>query len=145
MGREAVKSFVSLDLPFIEPVCGLIDPSRVRNRNLSALAAVFLFMNFPQVTAEEPIFPRPEEPAQPEECQAYQAENDNGQNDRNPQAGNKRGAGVGVHSEINGIGKELSIHSQRVLFKYGFILGLLIGIITGIYIFFPKFARRFLR
>ena len=62
-----------------------------------------------------------------------------------PQAGNKRGAGVRVHSEINGIGNELSIHSQRVLFKYGFILGLLIGIITGIYIFFPKFARRFLR
>lgn len=62
-----------------------------------------------------------------------------------PQAGNKSGAGVRVHSEINGIGNELSIHSQRVLFKYGFILGLLIGIITGIYIYFPKFARRFFR
>ena len=62
-----------------------------------------------------------------------------------PQAGNKRGAGVRVHREINGIGNELSVHSKRILFKYGFILGMIIGIITGIYIFFPKFARRFLR
>ena len=62
-----------------------------------------------------------------------------------PEAGDKSGSGVRIHSEVNGIGNELGIHSQRVLFKFGFILGTITGIITGIYIIIRNFARRFLR
>jgi|GEM_PF-7099162 len=65
--------------------------------------------------------------------------------DTQPEAGDKSGSGVRIHSEVNGIGNELSVHSKRVLFKFGFILGTITGIISGIYIIIRNFARRFLR
>jgi len=60
-------------------------------------------------------------------------------------AGKKRGAGGRIKGKAEGLFDAFRIHILLMFLKCGFWAGLLTGTITGIYIFFPKFARRFLR